>query len=452
MIERSTFDLGQANLDIARSINRSPHCEELLGVLCGEIGPRPMGSPQMRRALNVLSRQWQGLGASGVSVEEVPVLAWRPGASTVEMLKPAHHAYDNVQCVYTGSTAVEGPLVVTPPVNSDELSRLGRQFRGATVLVKGHQISGGKYELLNKRVIAIQDAGAAAVLLISRHPELPTIECMFPTRPVTIPVLGLSGRDGAQLAEHCRVNDPVIRLNTEGQPYDATCANLIGQIGPDGDDVDVIVLSAHFDSFHLAPGAFDNLTGVVTMTEIARTLSAYQTHFRRQLRLIAFTGEEYGFVGSKHYVRRHADQLDRIRFDLNLDSLFDSTAEGIAVMWSPSMRDYIARALEQLHPEVDVRNQFCFSSDYLSFMLQGIPAARPADWKGSFPVWGHTIQDTHDKIPPVWLKSNAVVLARLLLKMLTDDNDLPSRRRDRQEVQALLKQECVEKFLDYLNV
>ena len=411
-----------------------------------------MGSPAMARAVGVLAEEWRGLGVCDVDVEELPVVAWQQGQSTVEVLKPTHHAYENVQCAYTGSANVEGRLVVAPCVGAGELSRLGEGFRGAVVLLRGHQISGGSYEPLKKRIIAIQDAGASGVVLISDNQDRPAIECMFPTRPVTIPVLSLSGKDGMQLAQQCSTDEIVVRLQAEGQSYNASCNNLIGRIGPHNDDAEIIVLSAHLDSFYLSPGAFDNLTGIVTMTEIARAIVPYEAWFKRQLRLIAFTGEEYGHVGSTHYVQKHADQLHSMRFNLNLDSLFDSTAEGIAVMWSPEMRDYIAQALANVHPEVDVRNHFCFSSDYFAFMLQGIPAARPADWKQSFPVWSHTTQDTEDRIPSVWLKSNAVVLARLLLRMLTDENDLPSRRKTQAEVQTLLRQEGVENLLDFMRV
>jgi len=105
-------------------------------------------------------------------------------------------------------------------------------------------------------------------------------------------------------------------------------------------------------------------------------------------------------------------------------------------MWSPSMRNYIARGLRRTHPRVEVRDFFCMSSDYLPFMLAGIPAARPADWKNLFPPWTHTIRDTCDKVPSRWIKSNAEVAANLLLRMLVDPKPLPSRRRSGIQVQA----------------
>ena len=97
-------------------------------------------------------------------------------------------------------------------------------------------------------------------------------------------------------------------------------------------------------------------------------------------------------------------------------------------MWSPTMRDYIDRALRQTQCCVDVRNFFCMSSDYLPFMLEGIAAARPADWKGLFPPISHTRLATPDKVPTEWIRLNAMTYAQMLVRILTDPKPLPASR------------------------
>jgi hypothetical protein len=74
-------------------------------------------------------------------------------------------------------------------------------------------------------------------------------------------------------------------------------------------------------------------------------------------------------------------------------------------------------------------------------MLRGVPAARPADWKDSLPTWSHTIEDTEDKVPPEWIKSNAAVCADVLLSILTDPAELPSRRHSPREIRELIAQD-----------
>jgi aminopeptidase YwaD len=222
----------------------------------------------------------------------------------------------------------------------------------------------------------------------------------------------------------------------------------VAEFGPE-DAEEIIVCGAHLDTLPLAPGAFDNLTGVVVMTEIGRALSRYQRHFRRRLRLIAYTAEEFGMQGSVAYVRAHACELERVRFVLNMDSLFWSNAEGVAVLWAPEMRQYIDDTLSGLEPKVTVRNHFAMSSDYLPWVLQGVAAALPIDYNDSFPVWSHTGEDTEDKIPTEWVRMNARVYARLLLRLVIDPGPLPSRRKSREEVVAQVEREGVSVSLEW---
>ncbi len=444
-MSQQSFDIHKANQEMTGAIHASPRGEELMGTLCREVGPRPPGSAAMRQAVELLAEEWRGFGAANVHTEPVPLMAWDEAESSVEVTAPIQRSYASVQCVYSGSGIVEGRVIDAGDLSSEELGTLGEGIRGAIVLMKGHEISGGKHEPIQKKIDLAEKSGAAGVLLASSYPKLPAIECMF--RSTSIPVISLSGNDASELGELASQQTVQVRIKAEGQARKGTCQNLVGEIGPDEAADELIILSAHLDGYYLAPCAFDNLSGVVTLTETARALALYKGSFTRTLRIIAYTGEEFGFLGSKEYVRAHIDELDRIRFVLNLDGLFDDTARGLAVMWAPELRDYIDHALRDLGSEVDVRNMFCMSSDYLPFMLEGIPTARPATYMEWYPPWSHTIEDTEDKVPPEWLKSNAVMCARVLLRILTDQRPLPSPRKTAQEVRELIEREDVEEAL-----
>ncbi len=423
---------------------------QLMSTVCREVGLHPAGSPGMREAAQLLAAEWRGFGAEDVHTEPVPVNAWEQVDSVVELQAPVQRSYASMQYVYSGSGTVEAPVIWAGDASSEELDRLGDQIRGAIVLVKSHELSGGgNWEPIQKRISLLEQKEAAGVLVASRHPELPVNEWMY--RSVSIPVLSLPGKEAAELEELAKKQYARVRLEAAGRSTEAECVNLIGEMGCGRPADETIILSAHLDGSHIAPSAFDNITGVVTLTEAARALAPYKDSFVRNLRIIAYTGEECGFLGSKEYVRAHAEDLNRIRFVLNLDSLFDDTARGVAVMWAPEMRDYIEDALLDLDSEVDVRNFFCMSSDYLPFMLEGIPAARPASYVGPYLPWSHTTEDTDDKIAPEWLQANATVCARMLFRMLTDDQPLPSERKTAQEVRELIEQEDVADTLRYLG-
>jgi carboxypeptidase Q len=438
-----SFDLVNTDRLVADHINSDPYMEDLMRTLCEDIAPRPAGSAAIEKARVLLAENWRGFGAS-VHAEPVPIEACEQEEALLQMLAPDDQVFDCIACVNSGSGEVEGPLLDAGNTSFEDMSRLAGRARGAILLVRGFDFTGGKFETLQKRVSLAEAAGAAAVILVGKHPDLPAV---FFLNRATVPVLNVSAIAGRVLADLCGQGGVRVRVRVAGRTRKSTCANLIGELGPDSAPDEIIAMCAHLDSFSISPGAIDDLSGIVAMTEIARVLAPYRRHFRRALRFIAFTGEEIGYAGSLHYVREHNSDLDRLRLLLSLDCLFEETARGVAVMGSPTARDYIAETLSESHPEVDVRNWFCMSSDYLPFMLQGVPTARPADWTDSFPNWTHTAEDTSDRLPVSWLRSNTLVSARLILRLLTDPEPLPMVRNSIEDVRELVRLEGAEESL-----
>ena len=81
--------------------------------------------------------------------------------------------------------------------------------------------------------------------------------------------------------------------------------NVVGEIrGTDKAD-EVVMLGAHFDSWHAATGATDNGAGSAAMLEAMRILEQSGVTLRRTVRIGLWTGEEQGLIGSRDYVAAH---------------------------------------------------------------------------------------------------------------------------------------------------
>ena len=428
----------------------SPHIQQNMETLCYRIGRRPVGSENMRRARSHLAGHLRQLGAKSVHTEGLPVRAWSYEPSHTELQVPYRRVFDSYQQIYSVPGQVTARLVDAGYATKDELERLGRRCKGAVVLSHAFRKSGsgGRYVTLQKRVKDICARNPAAIILRAlRETLLPTIEMVGGAGDVPVPVVCVSSSSGAELAAAARSSRARARLETTGTAKPGKCANLIGELGPQRKTDEIVVLSAHLDAQAENPGAFDNLTGVLTLIEIARALAPLQRRFRRTLRLILFTGEEYGFLGSKAYVKRHHKQLDRFRFVFNMDSLYPDTAAGVAVMWSPEMRDYLDQTLVSTGRDVEVRDMFCMSSDYIPFMLEGVPTARPAAFNDPFPPQSHSILDTPDRVPLDWIRKNAITYAPMMLRILTDPKPLPVQLLATERVAQLLRQEQVEEYM-----
>jgi hypothetical protein len=81
--------------------------------------------------------------------------------------------------------------------------------------------------------------------------------------------------------------------------------NVVGEI-PGTDKADeVVMLGAHFDSWHASTGATDNGAGSGAMMEAMRILKQSGVKLRRTVRIGLWSGEEQGLLGSRDYIAQH---------------------------------------------------------------------------------------------------------------------------------------------------
>lgn len=152
------------------------------------------------------------------------------------------------------------------------------------------------------------------------------------SEPLTIPVIYIS-REAAKkyLADESATLD--IKLKVDIGSRKRTGHNVIGYI--DNGAPVTAVLGAHYDhlgygedgnslnrgeSRQIHNGADDNASGTAALLELARLLKASKSKGNNYL-FIAFSGEELGLFGSKHFVENPTLDLGSINFMVNMDML-----------------------------------------------------------------------------------------------------------------------------------
>lgn len=88
---------------------------------------------------------------------------------------------------------------------------------------------------------------------------------------------------------------------------DSTESNVVAEI-PGTDPKlknELVILGAHMDSWHASTGTTDNGTGVAVMMEAVRILKALDIKPKRTIRIVLWSGEEQGLLGSRAYVKNH---------------------------------------------------------------------------------------------------------------------------------------------------
>lgn len=125
-------------------------------------------------------------------------------------------------------------------------------------------------------------------------------------------------RDAAAyvLAEFQALGIPAEYQNWSGTHAPNTIGTLLGAIEPDV----VYIVEGHLDdlpSSGPAPGADDNASGSVNVLESARAMSCWS--FRRSVKFMTVTGEEFGLYGSDAYAEDAQNRGEDIQGVINMD-------------------------------------------------------------------------------------------------------------------------------------
>jgi aminopeptidase YwaD len=98
--------------------------------------------------------------------------------------------------------------------------------------------------------------------------------------------------------------------------------NIIGK--PADTSSTSFILAAYYDTKPETPGADDNASALAALLEIARCLADHTFH--TPLIFTAFTSEEYGFIGSRHFIENAITKSETFIGMISLEMLGDKNS------------------------------------------------------------------------------------------------------------------------------
>ena len=214
--------------------------------------------------------------------------------------------------------------------------------------------------------------------------------------------------------------------------------NTIGEIpGTDLKD-EVVMLGAHFDTWHASPNASDNTSGVAVMLEAMRILKAIDAKPRRTIRIALWSGEEQGIHGSREYVNKHfgnpndpaiGKKRDYDKFSAYFNQDYGpGQYRGIYLQDNEHVRQAFTAWMSPFKDlgMTTIGSQSVGSTDHIPFDRAGLPAFQfLQDRVGG--TGGHTNLDYYDTIPIEDIKKNAVIVASFVYHTAMLDNPLPRK-------------------------
>ena len=215
-------------------------------------------------------------------------------------------------------------------------------------------------------------------------------------------------------------------------------SNVLGEIpGTDLRD-EVVMIGAHFDSWHASPNASDDASGCAVALEAARILKAIGAAPRRTIRVALWGGEEQGIFGSQEYVRQHFGNpkdpknppkpaYEKFSAYFNQDygagqyrGIYlqgDEYARRLFAAWMEPFRDFGLTA---------VSIQSVGSTDHVAFDQAGLPGFQFIQDRIAGTA-GHTNLDFLDTLSAEDLMKNAVVMAAFAYEAAMSDTRVPRK-------------------------
>ena len=460
---------------IVKEANENSHLQKMGYELCDVIGPRLVGTPQMKQAHDWAVSKYTSWGITARNEQWGEWRGWERGITHIDLVSPRVRTLEGMMLAWSPGTqgkTVSGEAVVIPDVaDSVAFQKWLPSVKGKFVLISMMQPTGrpddnweqfGLKEsvekmkkdrttqrdnwqtLLSKKInknarelaIALENAGAVG-LIQNNWSQGWGVDKIFGANTRKIPTIDISLEDYGlvyRLAEGGQ--KPTINLRCDSKelgmmPTFNTIAEIKGTEKPN----EYVILSAHFDSWDGGSGATDNGTGTLTMMEALRILKKVYPNPKRTIVVGLWGSEEQGLNGSRAFVEDHPEIVQNIQAVFNQDNGTGRVVNlsGQGFLYS---HEFLQRWLSVAPDSVRMRIQTTFpgtpgggGSDYASFVAVGAPAfsLSSLNWSYFNYTW-HTNRDTYDKI--VWddLKNN-VMLAAIMAYMASEDPKTTSREK-----------------------
>lgn len=459
---------------IVKEANDNSQLKTLAHQLMDGIGPRLVGTPQMKKAHDWAVKKYANWGIEAKNEQWGQWRGWERGATHIDLVYPRAKNLEGTQLAWSpgtkGKTLVGETIILPTFKDSLDFRKWLPSVKGKFVLFAMNQPTGrpdynweefatkasfdkmkaeraaqttawkenlAKTGLTVKQLpVEFENAGALGVVT-SNWSQGFGVDKIFGANTLKVPTVDVALEDYGLLYRLTESNShPKISIKSDAKelgvvPTYNTLAEIKGTEKPD----EYVVLSAHFDSWDGGTGATDNGTGTLVMMEAMRILKKVYPNPKRTILVGHWGSEEQGLNGSRAFVQDHPEITNKIQALFNQDN---GTGRVNSLMGQGFIHsyEYLGRWLSAVPKEIrdEIKTDFpgapsTGGSDFAAFVAAGVPAfsLSSLSWAYGNYTW-HTNRDTYDKIIFDDVRNNAILTA-VLVYMACEDPKTTSRER-----------------------
>ncbi len=262
-----------------------------------------------------------------------------------------------------------------------------------------------------------------------------------PKEPLTAPQVAIAAEHYNRIARLLDANMPVrIELNVQNRFFDDTldAVNIVAELPGTDKAEEIVMLGAHFDSWHAGTGATDNAAGSAAMMEAMRILKTTGVRLRRTVRLALWTGEEQGLLGSRAYVKQQFGdpatmQLKpahgKVSAYFNMDN-GSGAIRGVFLQGNEAVRPIFSAWMEPFRnlgmTTLTIRSTG--TTDHVAFDEVGIPGFQFVQDPLEYPTHSHhSSMDLFDRVQAEDMMKNATIIASFVYHAANRDELIPRK-------------------------
>ena len=457
---------------------------EIESYLTDVYGPRLTGSPNMKEAADWATKTMKEWGLANVHLETWPFgRGWQNQSFTAMAVTPRAYPLIGYPKAWTPGTngpvtgeaiiavineekdfatfkgRLRGKFVLATPMrevaahfeapgrrySDSELAELSKQPEGTGRGGRGGRGGPAAQDFQKRKTQFWIDEGVAALLDISRG-DGGTVFVQGggsrdPKDPPSPPQVVIAVEQYGRIVRTLQKNIPVtLSMNIDNKFYDTdlNSFNIVAEL-PGTDKADeVVMIGAHFDSWHTGTGATDNAAGSAIMMEAMRILKTTGVKLRRTVRIGLWGGEEQGLLGSKEYIKAHYGDPATMQLKpehakfagyFNVDNgtglirgVYLQGNEAVAPIFSAWMEPFKNLGMNTL----TIRNTG--GTDHLSYDAVGLPGFQFIQDDVEYNSrTHHSNMDVYERIQATDMMRNAVIVASFVYNTANRDEKLPRK-------------------------
>lgn len=287
-----------------------------LGLLCKEAPGRLIGTPNSFKAVDLMKKYLENLGADTVFLQPFSSPAWICHSASATMTVDDKEIPLNIDALGpSGSTPKKGIRAEIIEVMSlDEVRELGREKIEGKIVFYNRPVDPSLFNTFRAYGEAVdqrywgpsvaQEFGAIASITRSVTGGLTdfphTGSCKM--EGDKIPAIAISTNDAEKLSAALKNNAHLkVNIKLDAEDIVTNTYNLIADLKGSEKPDEYIVVGGHLDSWHNTEGAHDDGVGCLQSTEVLRLFKNLGLKNKRSIRVIMYMDEELYQSGGKAY-------------------------------------------------------------------------------------------------------------------------------------------------------